>query len=76
MCTCAHPSKKIHYHEWISLKRKAESSNKSVKLLQEIYPNAKLDDLEVLASLNTKKDIIQLAKDAGWDDKKINDFKL
>ena len=46
------------------------------KLLQEIYPNAKLDDLEVLASLNTKKDIIQLAKDAGWDDKKINDFKL
>jgi len=76
MCICSHPDKKIQYHEWIGLKRKADSSNKKVKLLQELYPTAKINDLEVLASLNDKKDIIQLAKDSGWDDKKINEFKL
>jgi hypothetical protein len=76
MCICSHPDKKIQYHEWINLKRKADGSNKKVKMLQQLYPNSKIEDLEVLASLNDKKDIIQLAKDSGWDDKKINEFKL
>jgi len=41
-------------HNWIPAKR-TESKNK--KLLSQIYPNYKNDDLEVLAQLVTTKEI-------------------
>lgn len=76
MCSCGHESKKVHYHEWMGVKRKKDSSSKAVKALLEIYPNAKVEDIELLATKLTKKDIKQLAKDHGWEDKKINELKL
>ena len=76
MCCCGHESKKIHYHEWLGMKRTKDSSSKSVKFLSMIYPNEKMSDLELLATKLTKKDLKQIAKDHGWEDKKINELKL
>ena len=76
MCCCGHESKKVHFHEWLGLKRKKDGSSKAVKVLAEIYPNSKIEDVELLATQLTKKDIKQLAKDHGWEDKKINELKL
>ena len=39
----------------------------SVKLLSQIYPNMKLDEVETLARISTKKEIKQLAKDHGYE---------
>ena len=76
MCACGHESKKVHYHEWMGVKRKKDGSSKAVKVLAEIYPNAKMEDVELLATQLDKKQIKQLAKDHGWEDKKINELKL
>ena len=76
MCCCGHESKKINYHEWLGMKRTKDSSSKSVKFLSMIYPNEKMSDLELLATKLTKKDLKQIAKDHGWEDKKINELKL
>jgi hypothetical protein len=76
MCCCGHDSKKVYYHEWMGVKKAKNSSSKSVKFLSEIYPNEKMSDLELLATKLTKKDLKQMAKDRGWEDKKINDLKL
>jgi hypothetical protein len=76
LCMAAHETKKTYFHEWIPLKRKAEGSNKKVKFLSQVYPNAKIDDLELLATLMDTKKLKQLAKDLGWDDKQINELKL
>lgn len=76
MCSCGHESKKIHYHEWMGLKRKKDGSSKTVKVLAEIYPNAKMEDVELLATQLDKKQLKQLMKDHGWEDKKINELKL
>lgn len=76
MCGCGHDSKKVFYHEWLGVKRKKDGSSKTVKVLADIYPNAKMEDIELLATKLDKKQIKQLAKDHGWDDKKINELKL
>jgi hypothetical protein len=44
-------------HNWISPKKKEAGANKSKKILEELFPNMKRDDLELLAEINNKKDI-------------------
>ena len=76
MCCCGNEDKKVYFHEWLGIKRTKDGSSKSVKFLSEIYPNEKMSDLELLASQLTKKDLKQIAKDHGWEDKRINELKL
>lgn len=61
----------IEYHNWIGHKKKDSSNNKVVKLLSELYPTKKQDEIELLAKISTKKEIIQLAKDNGIDEVKL-----
>jgi hypothetical protein len=74
LCMCSHESGRTFFHEWIKLERKADAGTKSMKFLWSIYPNAKISDLEALSKLLTTKDIKQLAKDHGWDDKQIKEL--
>ena len=53
---------KIEYHQWIGFKKK-QSNNNATKLLQQIYPNMKQDEVELLARLSTKKELKQLAEE-------------
>jgi hypothetical protein len=74
LCSCHHESKKTHFHEWIPLKR--TSDNKNIKLLMDIYPTAKVEDLELLSKILGAKGLRQLARDHGYNDKQIKDLKL
>lgn len=58
---------KIEFHQWMGLKQKKSSNNKSVKLLSQIYPNMKQDEVELLARISTKKEIKDLAKEHGHE---------
>ena len=57
---------KIEYHQWIGFKKKTGNNN-AVKLLQQIYPNMKQDEVELLARLSTKKELKQLAEEHDID---------
>lgn len=58
---------KTEFHPWIGLKKKKDDSNKAVKLLSQIYPNMKLDEVETLARISTKKELKQLAQEHGYE---------
>lgn len=58
-------------HDWIKQKKKESSNNKVIKFLKQVYPDYKEDELELLVAINTKEDIKQLAREHGWDDKRI-----
>lgn len=58
-------------HQWIAPKKKDGVDNKASKFLREIYPLAKDDEIELLRQLNTKDDLKQLAREHGWDDRRI-----
>lgn len=69
-CTTISPDCGTQRHYWLSTK-KSTKDNAAIKFLKEIYPNAKDDEIELLAELNTKQDLKNLARDYGWDDKRI-----
>ena len=58
-------------HDWIKQKKRDSGNNKVIKFLKQIYPDYKDDELELLIKINTTADIKQLAREHGWDDKRI-----
>lgn len=65
-------NKKTFYHEWIGFKKMGtDKSNKRAKILEEIYPMMKFDEIELLAKLSTEAEIIQLAIDHGYEQSEI-----
>ena len=58
---------KTQFHPWIGLKKKKDDSSKAVKLLAQIYPEMKMDEVETLARISTKKEIKQLAEEHGYE---------
>lgn len=69
-CTTVSPGMGDQFHYWLSSK-KAESNNKVVKFLVKLYPNAKPDEIELLAQLHDTKSLKHLAKEMGMEDKDI-----
>lgn len=61
----------IEYHPYIGFKKKSESNSKAVKVLEDIYPNMKKDEVELLARISTKKEIKQLAEEHGIENVKL-----
>ena len=58
----------INFHEWIGNKKKSGTGGKKLKFLEEIYPNRKRDELELMAELATDKDMKELARKYGMDE--------
>lgn len=61
---------KKFFHEWIGIKR-ITGNNKKSKFLLELYPTKKLDEIELLAAISSDEELIELAKDYGFDDSTI-----
>ena len=71
LCMCSYDGSTQFYHEWIGNKKKTGSDSKKVKFLAEIYPNKKMDEVELMAKLTTDKELKDLAKRYGMEDKDI-----
>lgn len=74
LATTISPNKKTRRHTWIANKKREGSDNKLNKFLREIYPHLKEDEIELLRSINDKRDLKQLARDHGWDDTRIKEY--
>ena len=66
MCVAGKTGKK-QFHPWIGIKKKKDDSSKAVKILANIYPNMKIDEVETLARISTKNEIRNLAKEYGYE---------
>ena len=58
------------FHPWLGSKKKTGNNDKQ-KLLSQLYENMKQDDVDLLAEINDKKELKELARDFGNDDKQI-----
>lgn len=65
--TSVSPDMGIMRHNWIAPKKKEAGASGHKKQLAELYPNMKDDELELMARLNTKKDVELYLKKAGKD---------
>ena len=62
LCSLHNANSDIRRHNWIGFKKKTGNNN-AVKLLQQIHPNMKQDEVELLDRLSTKKELKQLAEE-------------
>jgi len=59
----------LEFHPYIGFKKKSADNSKGIKLLEQIYPNMKQDEVELLARISTKKELKQLAEEHDIDAK-------
>lgn len=71
LCMCSYNGKTVFFHQWLGNKKKTGNGNKKIKFLEEIYPNRKSDEIEMMAELSTDKDIKDLARTYGMDEATI-----
>jgi hypothetical protein len=68
--TAVSPGLGTHRHQWISIKKKEAGSSSIRKQLAELFPTKKNDELDLLASMITKKELDAYVKDHGNEVKK------
>jgi hypothetical protein len=62
------------YHPYLAAGKKGKA-NKIEKLLAEIYPAWKMEDIKILASMMDKKDIDELFDKMGFDKKQRKEYE-
>jgi hypothetical protein len=71
LCTTVSPNMGTQRHYWIAPKKNESGNSKAAKLLKQLYPNLKADEIDLLVKINHTKDIQQLAKSHGLEDRDI-----
>jgi hypothetical protein len=61
-------------YQYLKLTSKSSANNKTEKLLAELYPAKKMEDIKLLASLMTKDDLNELFDNLGFDKKQRKEF--
>jgi len=74
LLTTASPGMGTAFHEWIPHKKKDAVNNKVLKTLKTLYPFAKEDELELMATINTTSDIKTHLENMGYDKKEIKEL--
>ena len=72
LATTVSPNMGKQRHNWISTKKRT-GDNRAERFLSKLFPNLKPDDIKTLAILNDRESLKNLAKQHGWDDKRIKD---
>lgn len=62
------------YHPYLAAGKKGKA-NKIEKLLAEIYPARKMEDIKILASMMSKEDIEELFDKLGFDKKQRKEYE-
>ena len=68
--TTVSPGMGVYKHQWIAPKKKQPGANSIKKQLAELYPNMKSDEIDVMAVINTKKELDAYLKLSGQEIKK------
>jgi hypothetical protein len=68
--TSVSPNMGAFRHQWISPKKKDTSTSALSKQLLELFPNLKDDEIKLLASITTKKELDEYVKNLGNEVKK------
>lgn len=68
--TTVSPGMGNQFHQWLAPKKKEPGASSIKKQLSDMYPHLKDDEIDLMAELNTKKDIDAYLKASGQDTKK------
>lgn len=67
-------SGKKQFHPWIKPPTSLKKTDKVTNFLNEVFPLAKHDDIELIQQINNTAQLKQLAMDKGYSDKEIKEI--
>ena len=70
MTTCVSPGMGTHKREWVAMKN-TKTKNPKLKILAELNPSLKDDELAVLDKITTEQELVDDLKNLGWTDQAI-----
>jgi hypothetical protein len=65
---------KVRNHSWLKAPNGKRKTDRVSQMLYDMYPHIKSDEIDLIKSLNTDKDLKQLALNHGYDDKQIKEI--
>ena len=68
--TAVSPNWGTYRHNWIAPKKKEPGASGIKKQLAELFPNMKQDEIDLMAEINSKKDLDNYLKELGRETKK------
>lgn len=71
-CTTVSPGMGNQRHYWLSPKKK-ESNSRAIKFLESQFPQLSNTELELMAEINSRDQLREMARGLGWDEKRIKD---
>jgi hypothetical protein len=74
LATTVSPDMGSQRHYWLAAKKRDSNSNKIEKFLRVIYPLAKDSDIALMAQLNDRAELRELARDRGWTEAQIKEY--
>ena len=73
LTTTISPGMGNQYHQWIPLMKKGATDNKLRKFVTLHYPHLKDDEVTLWIKLNDRADFEHMARELGYDDRRIKD---
>lgn len=70
LCTTVSPNMGAKRHYWIK-PPKGTGNQKAFKFIESQYPHLSREEIDIMVELNTVEQLKALARDLGWDDKRI-----
>ena len=74
LATTVSPGMGKQYYKWLGKQKVDPAQNKILNFLRELYPTAKEDEIALLAKMNDKKALKELARKHGWEDRQIKEY--
>lgn len=71
LCATVSPGMGTQRHYWQAAKKKDSANGKAVKFITKLYPHLKQDEAELLAEINSDKELKELARSMGMTDQEI-----
>ena len=66
---------KKQYHQWIPMAKSGITTPHLDKLIEQIYPHTNTTERNILKKMRLEEQWLQLARDAGYNDKSIRDLQ-
>lgn len=70
LCSTVSPGMGAKRHYWIKAP-KGTGNAKAFKFIESQYPHLSREEIDIMVQLNTADQLKELARDLGWDDKRI-----
>jgi len=71
LATTVSPGLGTQRHTWLAAKKREGGNSRAEKFLRTIYPDYRDDEIKLLAEINGKAELKQLALDHGWTNERI-----